>query len=60
MITARFKKSLTVAVEQETYDKLKAITDESMVSLGHWVRVAIQEALEEENEFNEMSNLPSD
>lgn len=56
MIKARFTKSLTITVEQETYDKLKAITDENYSSIAHYVRAYINQGLEEENKFNEMNN----
>ena len=52
MLEARFTKLLSVAVEPKVYERLKAITDESMVSLAHWVRTAINEALEEEKNSN--------
>lgn len=48
MIEARFTKLLSVALEPRVYERLKAITDESMVSMAHWVRVAINEGLKEE------------
>jgi len=60
MIQARFTKSLTIALEQETYDKLKAITDRNYSSIAHYVRACINQGLEEENKINEMNNLPLD
>jgi len=60
MIKARFTKSLTIALEEDIYNKLKQITDENHSSIAHYVRACINQGLEEENEFNEMNNLPLD
>lgn len=51
MIKAEFTKSLTIALKEETYQKLKELTDDEYVSMAHWVRLAIYNALTvEENE----------
>lgn len=60
MIKARFTKSLTITLEEDTYKKLKKITNENYSSMAHYVRACINKVLEEENEFNKMSNIPSD
>ena len=57
MIEARFTKLLTVALEPKVYDRLKALTDEAMVSIAHWVRAAINQTLEKENESNKTENI---
>jgi len=45
MKQAVFTKSLTVALRPETYGQIKAITDERQISIGEWVRSAIETAL---------------
>ena len=45
MKTARYTKSLTVSLQQEVYDRIKQITDEKHISIGEWVRDAIETAL---------------
>ena len=63
MIKAEFTKSLTIALREDTYLKLKELTDEEITSMAHWVRHAIYAALEreeEENRSNETANLTQD
>ena len=45
MKTAQYTKSLTVSLQQEVYDRIKQITDEKQISIGEWVRDAIENAL---------------
>ena len=45
MKTAQYTKSLTVSLQQEVYDQIKQITDEKHISIGEWVRDAIETAL---------------
>lgn len=60
MIKSRFKKSLTIALEEDMYNKIKEITAENYSSMGHYVRACINKVLEEENEFNKMNSILSD
>ncbi len=45
MREALFQKSLTIALPQEVYLKIKNITDERKVSMAHWVREVAIDAL---------------
>ena len=45
MREACFTKALTVAFSQETFAKIKAITDQKKISMGEWVRIAAEKAL---------------
>ena len=45
MKTAQYTKSLTVSLRPEVYDRIKRITDEKHISIGEWVREAIETAL---------------
>ena len=45
MKTAQYTKSLTVALRQETYDRIKAITDKEGVSMADWIREASEKSL---------------
>jgi predicted DNA-binding protein len=47
MKTAQYTKSLTVALRQEIYDRIKAITDESGISMADWIREASEKSLVE-------------
>ena len=47
MKTAQYTKSLTVALRQETYDKIKAITDNEGISMADWIREASEKSLVE-------------
>jgi hypothetical protein len=46
MKTAQFTKSLTVSLGPEVFKKIKQITDSKHISMGQWVRVAVEAALE--------------
>ena len=45
MKTAQFTKSLTVSMRPEVFSQIKQITDEKHISIGQWVRDAIDAAL---------------
>ena len=45
MKTAQYTKSLTVALRQETYDRIKAITDKQGISMADWIREASEKSL---------------
>jgi hypothetical protein len=45
MKTAQYTKSLTVSLRPEVFDQIKQITDEKHISIGEWVRDAIDTAL---------------
>ena len=45
MKIAQYTKSLTVALRQEIYDRIKAITDESGISMADWIREASEKSL---------------
>jgi hypothetical protein len=47
MREASFTKALTVAFSQETFGKIKAITDHKKISMGEWVRIAVERAFTE-------------
>ncbi len=51
MKTALFTKALTVAFSEEIYLKIKEITDEKNISMGEWVRIAAERALDN-NEYD--------
>jgi predicted DNA-binding protein len=50
MKTAQYTKSLTVALRQETYDKIRAITDNVGISMADWIREASEKSLLENRE----------
>ncbi len=45
MRTSQFSKALTVALSPEQYAQIKGITDEKRISMGEWVRDAVDAAL---------------
>jgi hypothetical protein len=45
MKTAQYTKSLTVSLRPEAFDQIRRITDEKKISIGEWVRDAIDMAL---------------
>ena len=45
MKQAVFVKSLTVALNPEVHEQIKAITDDRHISMGEWVRAAVEAAL---------------
>lgn len=48
MKEACFTKALTVALPKETYLKIREITDRKRISMGEWVRLAAERAMNEE------------
>jgi hypothetical protein len=46
MKTAQYTKSLTVSLRPEVFDQIKQITDERHISIGEWVRDAVELVLE--------------
>jgi len=56
MKEACFTKALTVAFSEEVYSKIKAITDLKRISMGEWVRIAVEKALAEEKLANMNNN----
>ena len=49
MKTACYTKSLTIAFPEETYLQIKQITDQGNISMGEWVRNAVEKDLAQEN-----------
>ena len=45
MKQAIFTKSLTISMPPEKYEQIKQITDQCRISMGEWVREAINAAL---------------
>ena len=45
MKVARFIKPLTVAFDQAVFEEIKRITDAEKISMGAWVRAAIDRQL---------------
>ena len=45
MKQAVYTKSLTIAVSPDQYAQIKGITDEKCISMGEWVREAVEAAL---------------
>ena len=47
MKTATFTKSLTVSMQPETFEQIKEITDSKRISMGEWVRDAVEDSIVE-------------
>ena len=45
MKTAQFTKALTVSLRPEIYDQIKRISDDRHISIGEWVRDAVDVTL---------------
>jgi DNA phosphorothioation-dependent restriction protein DptG len=45
MKTAQYTKSLTVSLRPEVFDQIKQITDDGKISIGQWVREAVDAAI---------------
>jgi len=45
MKTAQYTKALTVSLRPDVFDRIKQITDERNISIGQWVRNAVDAAL---------------
>ncbi len=50
MKTASFTKALTVALPEGTYLKIREITNQKRISMGEWVRLAAERAMNEEGQ----------
>ena len=46
MKTAQYTKSLSISLRPEIFEKIKQITDERQISIGEWVREAVDSVLE--------------
>ena len=46
MKEAMYVKSLSVALPEDVYQKIKEITDDEKISMAQWVRRAVNKALE--------------
>ena len=45
MRKARFKRQLTIAISPEHFEQIKKITDDEQISIGAWVRKAVDATL---------------
>jgi hypothetical protein len=45
MKTAQYTKALTVSLRPDVFDRIKQITDERNISIGQWVRDAVDATL---------------
>jgi hypothetical protein len=45
MKIAKFTKSLTIALNEAIFEEIKRITDAEQISMGEWVREAVNTAL---------------
>ncbi len=55
MKVASFAKSLTASFTEETYLKIKEITDRKRISMDEWLRMAAERAIDNE-EYSELLN----
>jgi hypothetical protein len=53
MKQAVYTKSLTIALSPEQYAQIKDITDEKCISMGEWVRDAVETALSNQQQKEE-------
>ena len=56
MKTAQYTKSLTVALRQETYDQIRAITDNAGISMADWIREVSEKSLFENRGEGDFEN----
>jgi hypothetical protein len=56
MKVARFVKPLTVAFDQAVFEEIKRITDTEQISMGEWVRYAVNTALKIHQQKGEPCN----
>ena len=56
MKTATFTKALTVSLRPEVFERIKEITDEKKISIGEWVRAAVDAALAKEEQSGGQNN----
>lgn len=50
MKTATYTKPLTIVFTAKTFAGIQAVTDREHISMGEWVRKAVETALENEND----------
>jgi hypothetical protein len=56
MKTAQYTKSLTIALRQEIYDRIKVITDKEGISMADWIREASEKSLFENRGEGDFEN----
>ena len=49
MKTAQYTKALTVSLRPDVFDRIKKITDERHISIGEWIRDAVDNTLANNN-----------
>ncbi len=49
MRKAKYRKSLTVVLSEEVFQKIKAITDKERISMAEWIREIVDNALKNIN-----------
>jgi len=49
MRQARYTKGLTVALQEEVYNKIRKITEQEKISMGEWIRNMADKALSNYN-----------
>ena len=54
MRTKQFSKPLSVALPSDHFEEIKRITDEQQISMAQWVREAVDKALQNINEKEEI------
>jgi predicted DNA-binding protein len=52
MKKAKFTKAFSLSLTEDTYDRIKKITDTEGVSMGQWLRNAADEKLATMNNYN--------
>lgn len=56
MKVARFVKPLTVAFDQAVFEQIKRITDTEQISMGEYVRNAVNKALKTNQQKGDLCN----
>jgi len=56
MKIAKYSKALTVALHPDAYKQIKRITDTEHISMGEWVRDAVDEALKADQQKGDPCN----
>ena len=56
MKIATYTKALSIALHPDTYNQIKRITDAEQISMGEWVRDAVDAALEKQKEKKDNEN----
>lgn len=52
MKKAQFTKQFSASFTAETYDRIKELTDQQGISMGEWVRIAVEGKLATINQNN--------